>query len=316
MLNDVRETRNKLMHFRADVDPVERDRLRFCAQWFKYYQPQAAEAGGAAPSVSAPPVESPAGDLQYIGDSAAESVANGTSTESRGSKYAPLASYLSQQHPDLERLALSFGQVEEIIGAELPPAAREHRAWWSNDTTAHVQSAEWLDVNWRVVSINMTTERVVFARARDRERAYIRFFSGVQSRLREVDGFPLVNASPTGQNWIPVGSYPGTGITLVVSFARRKRLRLEFYIDTFEAAGNEALFQELWGRRDVLESAAGTPLEWERLENRRACRVALYTSGSIADDPEILDRLAQWVLEYAPRLDRGLREILASRNAA
>lgn len=317
MLDGVRKTRNKLMHFRADVEPVERDRLRFCAEWFKNHPPAMLEV---TPVTSDPTTvtepASPLSDdgraLQYIEDSSIESAAEYTSTDLVESKYAPLATYLAAQPRSLERVTLSFGEIEKIIGAELPAAARDHRAWWANDTTAHVQSAQWLEVNWRVVSINMTSERVVFARARDRERAYIRFFSTVQSRLRDVGSFQLAAVSPLGQNWIPLVNYSGTGLTLFVSFARGRRLRLECYIDTGDAAKNTDVLNELHARRELLEAAVGSTLQWEPLENRRACRVALYTPGSINDDPSDLEKLVDWVTESAPRMHRGLTEVLSS----
>lgn len=314
MLDGVRKTRNKLMHFRADVEAVERDRLRFCAQWFKYHPPLLEGESPVMPVVAAPPV-GPADEALLIEDLPSGTASGYTSTDLGESKYAPLARYLAGQPDSFERLALTFSEIEEIIGAVLPAAARDHRAWWSNDTTAHVQSAQWLDVNWRVVSINMTSERVVFARARDRERAYIGFFSVVQKRLRDVGEFPLVAANPLGQNWLPIGQYPGTGLTMVVSFARRRRLRLECYIDTGNAIRNERWFNELLAHRESLESAVGAPIEWEQLENRRACRLAIYTTGTINDDPTDLGQLVDWVVEHAPRLHRGLSEVLSSHRS-
>jgi hypothetical protein len=306
MLEGVRKTRNKLMHFRADIDAIERDRLRFCAGWFKYHPPVLDGVGSLFPVSELPPSR----PAEVPADEASPDALTYTPNEQGDSKYAPLAKYLANQPRSLERVALTFSEIETIIGSELPAAARDHRAWWSNDTTAHVQSAQWLDVNWRVVSINMTSERVVFARARDRERAYIEFFSTVQSRLRGVSEFPLVPANPTGQNWLPIGQYPGTGLTLVVSFARRRRLRMEGYIDSGDAGMNERLFTEFMRHRDTLENAVGATIEWEQLVNRRACRFALYTSGTITDEPGELEALVGWITDLAPRMHKGITEIL------
>jgi CBS domain-containing protein len=312
MLDGVRKTRNKLMHFRADIDSIERDRLRFCAGWFKYHPPVLV-GESATPVAAIVPQPSPVDESQLIvEDSSGNGLGGYSPTDPGDGKYAPLAKYLSAQPRSLDRLTLGFAEIEEIIGVDLPAAARNHRAWWSNDATAHVQSAQWLDVNWRVVSINMTSERVIFARAKDRERSYITFFSTVQNKLRNIAGFPLVQASPLGQNWLPIGQYPGTGLTLVISFARRRRVRLECYIDTGDAITNADLFNKLLAHRDVLETAVGSSLEWEQLEGRRACRLALYTPGTINDDPADLERLSEWLVENAPRLHRGLSDVISS----
>ncbi|HEY0018521.1 MAG TPA: DUF4268 domain-containing protein [Longimicrobium sp.] len=321
MLEGVRDTRNKLMHFHPDIERVERDRLRFCAQWFKNHPPatpeteaSAAEETGAHPSAAtdstAPPVPETPGYLDDAGAGADAGLEAGAAVES---KYAPLAGHLARQPRTIDRLTLSFAEIERIIGAPLPASAREHRAWWANDSTAHVQSGEWLRVNWRVVSINMTLERVVFARAHDREKAYIEFFSQVQNRLREIPGFPAQDANPLGLNWLNLVRYPEYGLTLVVSFARGERMRLECYIDIGDGAENDRIFESMYRQQAAIESTVGAALNWERLEKRRACRVALYTPGSITDEPEHLDSLAGWVVENAPRFHRAIQQVITDR---
>jgi hypothetical protein len=85
------------------------------------------------------------------------------------SRYAPLAIWLQSRLSSEDRVQLAFVEVEEIIGGPLPASARTHRAWWANDPVGHVQSQQWLDVGWRVAPINMTEEKVTFARIRERK---------------------------------------------------------------------------------------------------------------------------------------------------
>lgn len=314
MLEGVRNTRNKLMHFRPDISAVDRDQLRFCAEWFKNHPSVVIEESVVAeqPSSSTPingVVRTiPGGEIEYLPETGADSDDPPVETKVVESKYAPLARFLTDQPDNQERVTLSFAEIERIIGASLPAAAGEHRAWWANDEKAHVQSGQWLKVNWRVASINMTMERVTFARARDRERAYIDFFSSVQNDLRKAAGFPLFAANPLGTNWLTLVKYPSGGHRLVLSFALRHRLRLEFYIDTGESGENKRIFDDLLLRRDFIESAMGCPLEWERLEKRRACRIALYTDGSITDEPEQLEKLVDWGVENAIRFHSAIQE--------
>ncbi|HEX6037911.1 DUF4268 domain-containing protein [Longimicrobium sp.] len=312
MLDGVRKTRNKLMHFRPDIERVERDRLRFCAEWFKNRPVITPEPGAVDESVASieQPVEptlqgdEPAPEREDV-TAPASGIGEGNAVES---KYAPLAATLARQPRSVERVTLTFEEIEQIIGASLPASARQHRAWWANDSAAHVQSGEWLRVNWRVVSINMTLQRVVFARAHDREKAYIDFFSQVQNRLRELPDFPLHDVNPLGLNWLTLARFPENGLTLTTSFARGNRVRLECYIDTGDAAENESIFESFQQQQAQMEETVGAALEWERLDNRRACRVALYTPGSISQDPEQLQSLAEWVVENAPPFYRAIRQ--------
>jgi hypothetical protein len=45
-------------------------------------------------------------------------------------KYSKLGDYLKSSDPD--KLTLSFLDVENILGFNLPNSAREYQAWWAN----------------------------------------------------------------------------------------------------------------------------------------------------------------------------------------
>lgn len=306
MLEGVRTTRNKLMHFRPDIRPVERAHLRTCAEWFKNHPPVFRDEDGSEE------LDSGLSQSQEIISTTDEKPEEGEiylpeensiePSERRGdSKYAPLAAYLKKIPKNKERIKLSFETIETIIGNDLPTAARVHRAWWANETT-HSQSQQWLDVNWRVMSINMTTEKVTFARARDREKAYIEFFNRVQNRLKDIPDFPLSMMNPLGVNWLTLAQFNDGKERLILSFAQRQRVRLEVYIDTGVESENNLIFNRLFNNRHTIENAIDGPIEWEPLENKRASRVALYRSGTIAAPPESLNDIVNWVADNAPKI--------------
>ncbi len=60
-------------------------------------------------------------------------------------KYEHLGEYLTEQAGD--GCTLTFARIEELIGASLPPSARNHRAWWANDAT-HPQARSWMRAGW------------------------------------------------------------------------------------------------------------------------------------------------------------------------
>lgn len=79
-------------------------------------------------------------------------------------RYTALARFLDAEPRSAVRL--SFATVEHVLGAPLPPSARNHRAWWGNETAArHVQAKAWMAVGWRVSAVNLTAEQVTFVRA-------------------------------------------------------------------------------------------------------------------------------------------------------
>ena len=46
-----------------------------------------------------------------------------------------------------------------------------------------------------------------------------------------------------------------------------------------------------------MESKIGEPLNWERMDDRRASRIALYHGGSIDDPKEDLTNLRSWAID-------------------
>ena len=77
-----------------------------------------------------------------------------------GSKYHPIAAYLSGQRSNEVRL--SFADLERILGGPLPASARIHRAWWSNGGRA--QSSSWIEAGWVVGKVDMQAQTLTFFR--------------------------------------------------------------------------------------------------------------------------------------------------------
>lgn len=80
------------------------------------------------------------------------------------SKYDPLGSYLRKQ--TTREVALTFAEIERIIGAKLPESAFNHRPWWSNNATNSVMTKVWLDAGFQSARVDMTKRRLVFERVR------------------------------------------------------------------------------------------------------------------------------------------------------
>jgi len=78
------------------------------------------------------------------------------------SKYEPLQRYLGSQ-PGRE-VPMTFKQIESVLGFDLPPSARVHRPWWSNNVGTHVNAAAWRKAGWRTARVDLGAERVTFVR--------------------------------------------------------------------------------------------------------------------------------------------------------
>jgi hypothetical protein len=78
-------------------------------------------------------------------------------------KYQPLESYLAGK--SVSELPMSFADIERLIAAPLPPVARKHRAWWSNNPSNSVITKAWLGAGYRTAKVDMGAERLVFRKA-------------------------------------------------------------------------------------------------------------------------------------------------------
>lgn len=308
LLDDVRQTRNALAHFRGEVSPRQRAQLRFCKDWLNRHPPDLPIAAMLHGTENVPG-NGEAGQQHDL----VSAVLQDELVSPNDSRYAPLALWLQGQPIDQDRVTLTFEQIEGIINSPLPLSARQHRSWWANDATSHVQSQQWLEVSWRVAGISMSEERVTFVRIRERERAYIDFFSALLSDLNKVMPFKDRVPSPDGQSWITVTWLPEGKLLLPLAFAfsRGARFRVELYIDTGDKTQNKFIFDTLHNRLGDIEVAAGTALSWERLDDKRASRIALYYLDVSIDESKAMLHLRQWAVDAMVRFSHALNSPVA-----
>lgn len=78
-------------------------------------------------------------------------------------KYRFLSEYLYGTAKPQVRL--SFEEIEQILGFELPDSACVHRAFWAN-TTSHSIALSWLSVGYSVVEADLQKKYIVFEKDR------------------------------------------------------------------------------------------------------------------------------------------------------
>lgn len=77
-----------------------------------------------------------------------------------GSKYWPLFNHLQQSGQD--EVTLSFSEIEQLLGHQLPGSARKSRAWWSNRSSGTVQAPAWMEAGYHVEELDLKGEQVTF----------------------------------------------------------------------------------------------------------------------------------------------------------
>ncbi|MCY3801842.1 MAG: hypothetical protein OXG46_09695 [Chloroflexi bacterium] len=62
----------------------------------------------------------------------------------------------------------SFGEIESILGFELPASARLYRPWWANQTAGngHSQALAWGMAGWETAQVDLEAETLLLRRRR------------------------------------------------------------------------------------------------------------------------------------------------------
>lgn len=141
--------------------------------------------------------------------------------------------------------------------------------------------------------------------ATETQEKYRSYFQSLLDELRNVHKFTNAKAAQP-QNWYTFTSDNSKVYKYSTSFAQGGRVRVEIYIDTGDKLRNEGIFDELFAQKEAIESAYGSALEWEKLETKRASRIAIYVDGDIDVDSEKLAEIKKWVVVNLLRMKQVL----------
>ena len=299
LLDGIREIRNKLAHFSGEITAEQRDKLKFGSEWLSKRQEEyqteqeRLEEAKRFDNLVKKTEELPETVSNFPTHADKFSIAEVVTGSGR---YAALADWLQSQSGDITKVQLSFTDIEEIIDAKLPVSARNHRVWWANDSVGHRHSQQWLEAGWRSSYLNMTEGKVTFVRTQERQQAYIDFFSKLLTEIREKADLPIRDVSPGGSSWIgccPFSSNDGNIGQFGFSFIRRNGFRVELYIDSRDKEANKKIFDFIQAQRESIENSL-KEISWERIDKKRASRIAIYHSGTITDSEDELATLRNW----------------------
>src|SRR5699024_10977424 len=119
------------------------------------------------------------------------------------------------------------------------------------------------------------------ASASSKGEQYRAYFQSLIDDLREKHRFTAARVGQP-QNWYTFSSGI-RGIGYGANFCSGGKARAELYIDLEDAEKNKHVFNELQSIKSEIESMFDEPVIWERLEDKRASRLAFYRDGSIHD---------------------------------
>lgn len=145
-------------------------------------------------------------------------------------------------------------------------------------------------------------------------KAYKQYFQLLIDELRDKYKFTSARIAQP-QNWYAFSS--GTsGVAISAVFVKNEKAQVELYIDMGDSEKNKALFDWLHRQKEVIENECGFELKWERLNEKRASRIAVNRTGSIDNSAMDLEQILKWQIEkllifrkvFSPLVKAGVKK--------
>ena len=140
----------------------------------------------------------------------------------------------------------------------------------------------------------------------DKRRKYQSFFQQLLDDPRLRRWKSAKKARP--QNWCSFATGVG-GYEYVVAFKNDDRLGVELHVNTGHQDATHSAYQKLLNEKKDIEAEVGEVLSWEDHDGRRACRICVYSKGSIDEGLAAVARYRTWVADKVVRFD----EVFARR---
>jgi hypothetical protein len=88
--------------------------------------------------------------------------------------------------------------------------------------------------------------------------------------------------------------------------SRGNKFGVYLYIDFGNPASNKNLFDLLYSKKDQIEAIIGTEIEWDRIDNKRSCRISYLHEGIDIQDKSQWDKIADSLIDMMIRFDEAL----------
>ena len=150
---------------------------------------------------------------------------------------------------------------------------------------------------------------------RTRKRAEglrVEFWKLLLEELNSCGVLLFQNISPSDEHWISAGSGLRS-VTYNLIFSKYET-RVEVYASRSQKTENKEIFDLLYLRKEEIEGKFGEPLEWQRLDDKKACRIKFAKSFD-GYNKENWPAMIEWLCEYTPKLENAFKKPIESVRA-
>ncbi len=238
---------------------------------------------------------------------------------------ARILSFLNWEEPDEENFApdVRILLVSEDFGKELTTAVL-----WLRERDIDIRCVRlrpYQDGETRLVDVQQIIplpeaheyqvqlrekEQVGRKRRAERYDVRLKFWQGLVA-LAHARKTRHANIKPGSYHWLGASAgIRGLGLNYVIV---QECGIVELYIDRGEKEENKRIFDQLHARQEEIEKTFGCTLSWERLDNKRACRIKhVIESGGYRSPEQDWPAIQAEMVETMIRLETALQPALDS----
>ncbi len=168
-----------------------------------------------------------------------------------------------------------------------PPDAEDYTIRMSSKNVEEKQTA-------KTVSIN--------------KELYFTFWKKTLDSFKEKNISTFDNISPSKESWI-------SGATGIASCRYnlvflKKGIRIELYIDLISKEENKKIYDFIHERKETLEKNFGDKLKWDRLDDKKACRIG-YSKKFDSYDETNWNDMIEWFARHFQNLEKSIKPRIA-----
>ena len=137
------------------------------------------------------------------------------------------------------------------------------------------------------------------------------FWTRTLDELRSRNVARYANISPSKDHWLSGATgISGCGLNLIFL---KSEARVELYLARAEAGENKWIFDQLEPKRQEIEEHFGAELRWQRLDDKKACRIS-YSHPFNGFDDKNWPAMIEWLCRHIVKLEEAFSEPLERLN--
>lgn len=141
-----------------------------------------------------------------------------------------------------------------------------------------------------------------------REKLRLKFWEQMLAHFRKNNLQLYQNINPTKDHWLNAGSgLRGCAFSIIFG---KNETRTDIYISRASKDENKEIFDFFHSKKDEIELHFGDEFNWERLDDKKACRIK-YSKYFEGYDEENWEDMISWIYNNIVKLEKSIKPIIA-----